>query len=81
VFFCSFLSSCHFLTPFSTLCQISYRTRTRQAVRAAGGRIPLSFDYVISAEHTEHYNTSSHTGEGSDEAETVFTAAEKTAQA
>lgn len=58
-----------------------YRSRTRQAVRAAGGRIPLSFDYVISAEHTEHYNTTSHTEEGSDEAETVFTATEKAAQA
>ena len=35
---------------------LHYRARTRQAVRAAGGRIPLSFDYVISAEHTEHFN-------------------------
>ncbi len=30
------------------------RARTRQAVRAAGGKIPLSFDYVIAAEHAEY---------------------------
>lgn len=24
-------------------------------MRAAGGKIPLSFDYVIAAEHTEHH--------------------------
>ena len=29
------------------------RSRTRQAVRAAGGKIPLSFDYVISTQHSE----------------------------
>ena len=29
------------------------RARTRQTVRAVGGKIPLSFDYVISAQHIE----------------------------
>jgi hypothetical protein len=55
-------------------------------VRAAGGKIPLSFDYVISAVHSEHAAaasaiavspTSSHggTAEGSGAAEqTVFMA-------
>ena len=36
-----------FLTP------LHGRARARQAVRAAGGKIPLSFDYVISAQHSE----------------------------
>lgn len=54
------------------------RARTRQAVRAAGGRIPLSFDYVISAEHTEHFNAhaveDATTAGGAD---SVFTSVEK----
>ena len=37
---------------------MNYRTRARKAVRDAGGKIPLSFDYVLSAEHTEHFNSS-----------------------
>jgi len=54
-------------------------------VRAAGGRIPLSFDYVISAEHTEHFNTqaaenaTTAVGGGAEsvEGDTVFTSVEK----
>ncbi len=28
-----------------------YRNRTREVIRSNGGKVPLSFDYVISVEH------------------------------
>ncbi len=43
------------LTMFFCDRVLHIRTRTRQAIRAAGGKISLSFDYVICAEHTEHF--------------------------
>ena len=49
MFYRVFVVFCCAIHRFAVL--FASRSRTRAAVKANGGRIPLSFDYIVAAEH------------------------------